>query len=182
MLKKILLATLLMTASLVAQADEPKSKGAYIGASVGLSIFDDDNGLGIFNDDEDTAFQGYLGYKFFKYLGVEARYADFGGFSDGFDTLELKSRSIHAIAFIPFGTSGVEMFGQLGLAEIDQSVAGFGSEDDSALSGGIGVRWHVTPAFVVGAQIDAFVWENDNLGSGYDLSLATNQLTFQINF
>ena len=85
------------------------------------------------------------------------------------------------MGFIPFGESGWELFGQIGVAQIKQSVS-FGSEDDSAGTAGIGVRWHINPKIAVAAQIDAYVWQNDFIGSEYDLSVGAEMLSFQVNF
>ena len=182
MVRNVILVTLLFVAAGVANAAEPKAKGAYIGASFGASVFDDDGAIGGFFDDEDTSKQVYGGYKFFKNFAVEGRYSDLGSFSDGFDSLDITALSIHAVGIIPFGTSGWEIFGQLGFAQVNQEVSGFGDEDDTAGSAGIGVRWHINESFTVGAQIDAYAWENDDLGSLYDFAVATNQLSFQIDF
>ncbi len=182
MVKNTILAALLLVVCGVTNADEPKARGAYIGGSIGASTFDDDGLTGGFLDDQDSSVQLYGGYKFFKYFAVEARYADLGSFSDGINTLDITALSVHAVGIIPFGTSGWELFGQLGLAQINQEVSGFGDQDDTGGAAGIGVRWHINQNIAVAAQIDAYVWQNDSIGSIYDLSVATNQLTFQINF
>ena len=112
---------------------------------------------------------------------IEARVADLGSNSDGSDSLDLSSLSIHALGIIPFGQSGWELFGQIGVAQIEQSVSGFGF-DDSAGTAGIGVRWHINPKITVAAQFDAYVWQNDLVGSEYDLSVSAEMLSFQFNF
>ena len=102
-----------------ANAAEPKAKGVYLGAGAGTSLFDDDGAIGGVFNDQDKSLQTFGGYKFFKYLSIEARYADFGSFSDGVDSLETTSASANVVGIIPFGTSGWELFGQLGLGQID---------------------------------------------------------------
>ena len=176
---KTMLAFILLAVSAAASAEAPKATGVYLGLSAGVAVFDDDTFDGFFYDDEDSAVQGYVGYKFFKHFGIEARVADFGEFSNGFDFLEISSTSIHALGFIPFGDSGWELFGQIGLARISQDYFEFFNEDDTATTLGGGVRWHITPGFTIAAQIDAYVWEdsvNDDLGIG------TNMLSVQFNF
>lgn len=183
MVRNTILAALLLVVCGVATAAEPKARGAYIGGAVGASTFDDGGALaGQFFDDQDTSFQVYGGYKFFKYFAVEARYVNLGSFSDGVDSLDITAFSVHAVGVIPFGTSGWELFGQLGLGQVNQEVAGFIDEDDSAGAAGIGVRWHINESFAVAAQIDAYAWENDTLGLPYDFSVGTSQLAFQLNF
>lgn len=181
MLRKSLVTLLLLTVSATASAEAPKAKGAYLGLSVGITLVDTD-GAFFLDDDQDSAIQGYFGYKFIKHFAIEARVADLGSYSDGFDTFDLSSVSIHAVGIIPFGESGWELFGQIGLAQINQNVAGFGSEDDSAATAGLGVRWHINPKIAVAAQIDAYVWQNDFIGSEYDLSVGAQMLSFQVNF
>jgi len=181
MARNVILVTLLFVAA-GANADEPKARGAYIGASFGASVFDDDGAIGGFFDDEDTSQQVYGGYKFFKNFAVEGRYAELGSFSAGFNTLDITALSVHAVGIIPFGTSGWELFGQLGVAQVNLEVTGLGDGDETAVTAGIGVRWHINQSFTVGAQIDAYVWQDDDLGSQYDFSVGTNQLSFQIDF
>lgn len=182
MIRKTMLAFLLLAFSVAASAEAPKAKGAYIGASAGVSLFDDDGALGVFIDDEDKAFQGYVGYKFFEHFGVEARVTDFGSFSDGFESLDISSYSIHAVGFIPFGESGWELFGQIGFAQINQEVSGFVDTDDTAVTGGVGVRWHINQNVALAGQVDAYVWQNDLIGSAFDLSVGANMLSIQANF
>ena len=181
MFRKTLFALTLLAFSATVSAEAPKENGIYVGVSGGTAIFDDDGGIGFF-DDQDTAIQGYIGYKFFKHFGIEARAADFGGYSDGFDTLDISSVSVHAVGYIPFGTSGWELFGQIGYAQMSEEVAGFYDENDTAGTAGIGVRWHINPSFAVGIQVDAYVWENDLVGSNYDLSIGTQLLSVQFSF
>jgi hypothetical protein len=166
----------------VANAAEPKANGPYVGTSYGISIFDDDGASGGgYLDDEDTAFQVYGGYKFIKYFAVEARYMKLGSFSDGFDSLALSATSLHAVGIVPFGTSGWELYGQLGYGKVKQKLFDY-DVSDNAGSGGVGVRWYLNPSFAFTAQINVYVWQNDDIGDYYDLSVGANQLGIQFNF
>ena len=178
----ILAALLLFVVCGVANAAEPKARGAYIGGSIGASVFDDDGLTGGFFDDEDSSVLVYGGYKFFKYFAVEGRYAELGSFSSAIGSLDITAISAHAVGIIPFGTSGWELFGQLGVAQVKLEVPGLSDGEETAGAAGIGVRWHINQSFTVGAHIDAYAWQDDDFGSVYDISVATNQLTFQINF
>jgi hypothetical protein len=180
MIRKTLVAFLLLTVSATASAEAPNANGAYLGVSGGVAIADAD-GAFFLEDDQDTTVQVYLGFKFIKYFAVEARIADFGSYSDGFDSLDLSSMSLHAIGFIPFGESGWELFGQIGAAQMKQSVNG-ASDKDNAATLGLGVRWHINPKIAVAIQVDAYVWQNSNVGSEYDLSVGAETLSFQVNF
>lgn len=143
------------------------------GVSGGVTLADAD-GAFFFEDDQDSTVQAYLGYKFIKHFAIEARIAYFGSYSDGFNSLDLSSMSIHAIGIIPFGESGWELFGQIGAAKIRQSSAR-GSDKDSATTLGLGVRWHINPKIAVGIQVDAYVWQDNR-------SVAAETLSFQVNF
>lgn len=83
---------------------------------------------------------------------------------------------------VPFSTSGWEIFGHIGFADVSQKVAGLYSASDTAGMAGGGVRWHINQSIAIGAQIDAYVWQNSDIGSEYDLSAGTQQLYFQITF
>ena len=65
---------------------------------------------------------------------------------------------------------------------MSQKVAGLYSASDTAATLGGGFRWYVNPSVALGAQFDVFVWQNDDIGSIYDLSAGTQQLVLQINF
>lgn len=181
MFRKLAIAMVFLAMASAASAEAPKERGVFVGLAGGSAVFDDDGAIGYY-DDTDTAVQGYIGYKFFRHFGIEARLVNFGSYSDGFDSLDLSSVSAHVVGYIPFGNSGWELSGQIGYAQIDQEVTGWYSESELAGSAGIAIRWHITPSFAIGAQVDAYVWENSDIGSGYDLSVATNLLSIQFNF
>ena len=184
MKKQLILAIALLGAFGIAYADAPKAKGLYIGASVGNVVLDDDGASVGLLDDTDSVVGVFAGYKFFRYLSVEARYSNLGTSSDTIDTLDITAISIHAVGMIPFGASGWELFGQAGLAQVglDINVQGAEDLDDNAVTAGIGVRWHINQNIAIGAQVDAYAWTNDTIGSNFDLGVATQQLTFQIAF
>ena len=180
MKKQLLLAVVLLGAFGIANADAPKAKGFYVGGSAGNVVIDDDNALaGFLVDDSDTVLTVFAGYKFFQYLSLEARYSNLGSYDVAIDELDVKAVSVNVVGMIPFGTSGWELFGQVGLAQMDVNVA---ASNETATTAGIGVRWHINQSIAIGAEIDAYVWSDDDLGSQFDLGVATQQLTFQINF
>ena len=163
----------------------PKEKGFFIGGAFGTTEFDDDGAFSWLRfDDTDTSITLSAGYKFFRYFAVEARYADLGTYtiSSGFarESFDLSVVSAHAVGIIPFGQSGWEIYGQLGLGRIDVECGGCG--DETAGSAGLGVRFSPAAQFAVGVQIDAYAWEEDDFDRTYDLSVATIQLAFQYLF
>ena len=185
MKKQLLLAVVLLAAFGIANADAPKGKGLYLGGSAGNVVLDDDgSSAGTLLDDSDSVVGVYLGYKFFQYMAIEARYSNLGSYTASILTLDISAVSLNAVGMIPFGSSGWELFGQVGLAEIgiDNNVQGLGDLEDNAVTAGIGVRWHITQNIALGAQVDAYAWSNDTIGSDFDLGVATQQVFFQINF
>lgn len=180
MFRKLMLAVLLVAFAGVATAAESKPRGFYIGATTGLSVLDDDGAAQGTIDDQDTMIQIYAGYKIFKYLAVEARYADYGGFSDSFDTLEVTAASVHAVGIIPFGQSGWELFGQLGVGQVNLKLAGFADEEEDTFAGGVGVRYSFTDLFSMAVQTDVHVW--DDPSGLYTFSVGGTALAFQLTF
>lgn len=166
-----------------AHAAEPLEHGGYVGGGVGISYLDDDGAYFVFpQDDSDTAAVLYGGYKFFKYLSIEARYSNFGSLNFGGAYTDTSAMSVHAVGTVPFGTSGWELYGQLGLGTVRFDYIGFGEEDQAAGSGGIGIRYCPSKNFAVGIQTDVFVWEDDFIGPAYDPSIGGTVLTARILF
>lgn len=187
MMKKVIFASLLLAICAAANAAEPKSKGFYVGASYGVSTFDDDGlaaGLGL--DDQDTMAQIVAGYKFLKYFSIEARYADLGTFGVPGLSISSTALSAHAVGIIPFGSSGWEVFGQLGYGDVEFKLTDtqFGSNSDtkSAGAGGIGVRWHITNMFSLSAQTDVYVFDEEDFGETYNLAVGGTTLGIQLTF
>jgi hypothetical protein len=173
----------LLLAVSAASAGEVNERGAYIGGAVGATTFDDDGAFSGLNfDDSDTSLGIYGGYKFFKYFAVEARLMDLGSYrleSFEFDTWAF---SVNAVGIIPFGQSGWELFGQLGLGQINLDAGGIDDEDETVGSAGIGVRFTPIRNLSMALQIDAYAWEDDSLGQTFDVSIATTQFSMQYNF
>lgn len=154
-----------------ASAAEPPAHGFYVGAMGGVSQFDDDGMFGGMNyDDSDTGYGAYGGYKFLKYLAVEARIADVG-----FNATALSG---HVEGIIPFGQSGWELFGQIGIASLDTDFWG----TKSAGSAGIGVRFYPTPNLGLAVQTDAYVFEVNDYGRSRNPSYGTTQFAIHYLF
>ena len=185
MVKKVMLACVLLVVCGAVNAAEPKVRGAYIGGAYGISTFDDDGAftsLGLTLDDEDTSLQVHGGYKFLKHLAVEARYVDLGTFALPPIDLDVTAISIHAVGIVPFGESGWELFGQLGLGIVTANIAGIEDVDETAVAGGIGLRYSLTQSFFLSVQTDVYVWEDDSIGTVFDLSVGSTQLALQFIF
>jgi len=182
MYKKLMLACVLLMFAMPGMAAGSKASGGYIGGGLGMSVFDDDGAFdGLAFDDQDTAGMIFGGYKFGKYFALEGRYTDFGSFSvlgAGFD---ISALSFHVVGSIPFGTSGWELFGQLGFGQVSLDIAG-DSTDESAVAAGIGIRYSFSERLSVAAQTDVFVWEDSDIGQTYDLSVGSNLVSVQYIF
>lgn len=183
MLRKILVVAALLATVGTAHAVEPRERGAYVGGGIGTSLFDDGGAFaGFSQDDTDNATMLFAGYKFFKYLAIEGRYTNYGSFElSGLD-IDATAVSAHVVGTVPFGSSGWELYGQLGLGNIEFDF-GFGADDDqAAAAGGIGVRFSPSPNFSIGIQTDVLVWEDDSLGPDYDMGVGSTVLTARIIF
>lgn len=163
-------------------AAPPKERGFFLGGTIGSATFDDDGAFAWYElDDSDTSLTLFAGYKFIPYFGIEARIGDLGTYSisNGLFTESVKvtSLSLHAVGLIPFGLSGWELYGQLGLGTVDFDCSG--CSDETAASAGIGIRYSFTRQVALGVQVDAYAWEDDDY---YDMSIATTQLVIQYLF
>jgi hypothetical protein len=188
MMKKAILGFALLSLCGFAAAEESKARGGYIGGAFGITVFDDGGafaGLGL--DDEDTSMQINAGYKILKHLAVEVRYVDLGSYPiQGLGVnLEADAISVHAVGIIPFGNSGWELFGQLGLGTLSGKASGpggFADFDEDVFGGGIGVRFSPTENFSLAIQTDVYVWEDDSAGFVYDMSVGGPQFSAQFIF
>lgn len=188
MVKKIaVLAFVLANCCTSAMAIESKPTGFYAGGTVGVTELDDDNAFDGFNfDDEDTGFSIFGGYKFMRWVAAEARLSDLGSYKvssdfSSFSTdIDLTAISVHVVGMYPFGSSGWELFGQLGLGSIDVDSDCCGSNDQTVASAGIGVRYYPTANIGISLQTDAYAWEEDD--SSYDPAVGITQIGLQYLF
>ena len=174
----IILATVFSSPALAAS---PKEKGFFLGGAFGAAELDDDGAFSWLDfDDSDSSLALFAGYKFIPYFAIEGRVSDLGTYtiSDGFskESLEATSLSVHAVGLVPFGQSGWELYGQLGIGSIEFDC--IGCSDETAGSAGLGIRYSFGRQLAVGAQIDAYAWEEDD----FDFSIATTQLIIQYLF
>ena len=180
MFKKAVVVLALIVATGTAAAGPPQEKGFYVVGAAGESIYDSD-WFGNFGDDDDNSFHIAVGYKILRYLAIEARYADFGTFEVFLDEFDVSATSIHVVGIAPFGQSGWEFFGQLGLGsvDVDYDFDNFLDGSESAMAGGIGFRWYPTPKVALGIQTDVYVWDYNN---GWGSSVGATQLSLEFIF
>jgi Outer membrane protein beta-barrel domain len=181
MMKKAILGFALLSLCGFATAEESKSKGFYLGAAAGLSIFDDGGAAGgAAFDDEDTSLQFELGYKILKHFAVEGHYVQFGTFDT---VLEVEAISVHAVGIIPFGVSGWELFGNVGVGTVNLQVSGLLDQDEDAIGFGVGVRYSPAENFSFAIQTGGYIFEaDDGTGTIYDMSVGGTQLSAQFIF
>ena len=182
MIRQIILTTLLVLSWGVADAAAPAERGAYIGAGVGTTTFEDDglfNGLTV--DDSDSGFEIVGGYKFFKHLAVEARYTDLGTFTVEGLGIDASVVSVHVVGIIPFADSGWELFGQLGLGTVDISLYG-DSTSEPVGSAGLGVRYSFSENLSLGLQTDAYAYEEVDFRTTYDIGVVQTAITIRFSF
>jgi hypothetical protein len=194
-MQKVLIAAVLLCLGASAMAAEQKARGFYIGGSAGVTTLEDDgyiteDGFLTF-DDSDTAFTLFGGYKILKYLAVEARYSNLGSytitdnFSSGQADIDVTSLSAHVVGIIPFGASGWELFGQLGLSKLNIDISCYqcGDDDETAGSAGIGVRFYPTSNLGISLQTDAYAYEEDDFGGRtYDIGVVATQISINYIF
>ena len=185
MMKKAILGFVLLGLCGFATAEESKASGGYVGGAFGFTVFDDGGAfIGQGLDDSDTSLQINAGYKILKHLAVEARYVDLGSYTVAAfgSTYEASAISAHAIGIIPFGDSGWELFGQLGVGQLTVKETGFVDYDYDVVAGGVGVRFSPTENFSLAVQTDVYVWEEDTTGFIFDMSVGGTQLSAQFIF
>jgi len=172
-----------------AVAAEPQARGFYAGGMVGVTTFDDDGLFDGYNlDDSDVGYAVFGGYKFFRYLAVEGRLSYLGNYSvngtyagekQDFDASAI---SAHVIGIIPFGKSGWEMFGQLGLGSVKVNADCCGDDNQTAGSAGIGVRFYPNANLGISLQTDAYAYEEDTYYKTYDVAIAATQVAVHYVF
>ncbi len=138
--------------------------GFLVGASAGQAGAELEDATSSIEYDEDAAgFSVRVGYRFFKFFGVEAGYVDFGkpeGEVGGGVDLESDSSgfSLFAVGTIPI--TRLELFGKVGYFDWDldgelsngQSI----EEGGSDFSYGAGIGVHVLGPFYVRAEYEVF--------------------------
>lgn len=147
-MKKSALAVLLLLVASAACADDPRT-GFYLGAGVGTATLElEDSDSTVDFDADDTGFKIAAGYRFLKWVAVEADYEDYGQPED--DVLGVRLRgdfhafSVSALGLLPLGN--FDLFARGGIARWDGSLTAvpFGvdvSEDNTDPLFGFGAQY-----------------------------------------
>ena len=151
----------------LAQSDDRRSEldnpqGAYLGAGVGdfsaavdeIDAIDDIDDVGIDFSDGDNAMKLFGGYRFNRYLAVQADYVDFGESSGAVSPSVRGTSDIQGIAPSVVGTlpiGPIELFGRVGMMfyEVDLNLTGGRVIDESGedLVWGAGIGIDVAERF-----------------------------------
>jgi OOP family OmpA-OmpF porin len=184
--------------------------GWYVGGSVGRSKakIDDariSSGLlgsgltptSIVDDDRDTAYKIFGGYKFSKNFSLEGGYVDLGEFGFKETTappgtlngnIKLRALNLDAVATLPI-TEKFSVFGRLGLnyAQARDSFSGTGlvhvvnsspSKRDTNYKAGMGVQYDFTES--LGMRVEAERYRiNDAIGNKGDIDLVSVGLVYR---
>ena len=141
-MRKALVAVFGLTAAALAMPAAAQS--AYIGGSLGQSKFNIDCSGGLTCDDKDTAFRLFGGYQFTRNLAAELGYADLGKSKltgpGGTDELAADAWDLSGVFMWPFGSTGFNVFGRLGLyyGNMDLSGVDRGSKTTTNVTYGLG--------------------------------------------
>ena len=148
-------AATLLAGPAAAQLKAPDS-GFYIGGGLGRT----DSGQGGAIDNKDDAWKAFGGYQFNKHFAVEGGYVDLGKVTLPGASLDSKAWHASAVGSLPL-TGQFALTGKVGLARTETRVGGFGSDDNTDPTYGLGLRYDFTRQFGVRGE-----WERFRLGGG----------------
>ena len=132
-------------------------------------------------DNKDASLQVWGGYRLADWVSMEARYSTLGEYVTNVDDIagqdqdktKAEALSVHMKLIWPFGDSGFDVYGQLGLGiakwDSDFTVIDFegppanngqtrfsASGTEPAVSYGVGVRWTIIPQLTMQLAVDAY--------------------------
>lgn len=155
---------LALSAGTASAQTEDNDSGFYLGAGVGqfnvkIDDIDDTDEAVQSLDDSDRSWKGFIGWRFNKYIAVEAAWIDFGEATDDFSSsgtsgdyrVRVSGIAPYVIGTIPLGP--VELFGKAGYyfydvdasTDLDQPLSpsfnSKSSEQDFVYGAGVGVTF-----------------------------------------
>ena len=101
-------------------AESDSKQGWFAGLSLAATSINTDINV----DDRDSSLSGFGGYRFNDYIAVQGEFTTLGqyeGKEEGLNAIELGGYGVSAKGIIPFGRSGFELYGRLGLAVLHYS-------------------------------------------------------------
>ena len=129
-LSALCLCIILVAASMTASASDT---GFYLGAGIGKASVDPLKfypTLGDYVDNDDTGYKAYGGYRFLKFLAVEAGYTNFGNLqfaernvqgSQEIADVSVKGWDAFVVGILPIGNV-VDIYGKLGIMAWDTTI------------------------------------------------------------
>jgi hypothetical protein len=164
-----ILVSILIFMSGNAIAEESKELGVYIAGAGGWTKWDDDNSIledYCCMDSEDMAFQVSAGYKFNRYFALDARYTWLGEYGVVVEHIDFAAWSVNGVGILPISNNGWELFGQLGLGQIDGSGRDIGHDKEGMWTIGGGVRYSLNQQLSLSGQLDAYSFNTNKWGDG----------------
>jgi len=173
---------------------EIKEKSGYVGASLGYAGYDKGGFDGYGKDKDGVSYGIFGGYRFNKYFALEGRYTYLGKYdlvAPGINGEKTEATysivSANAVGLLPLGDSNWELMGQAGIGNGRYKFSGGESANgrDVAYTLGVGVRWHIVPAFTVQLAADAYKFHVNDDGlpeSKFSTEFGVIQLAGQWNF
>jgi len=100
-----------------------------MGGSWGITSYRHDDAFDAVDtsvDDRDSSVQIFGGYRLLKYFAVEGRFSDLGDYMLTTDevsvSFEFTAWSLHAVGIYPFGGSGFDLYGELGVGTVAREI------------------------------------------------------------
>lgn len=119
-------------------AATPSFAGFYAGASFGNTTVEVDE-PGFSFDADDPSWKAFGGFRFLKFLGVEASYLDLGSPTDGSVTIETTGWSAFGVGVLPLGPFG--LFAKLGAVSSETDITGAIGDDSTDPAYGVGAEF-----------------------------------------
>ena len=127
-----------LTILFVLAASSPALAGFYAGASYGNTTLEIDE-PGFSFDADDPSYKVFAGFRFLKFVGVEASYVDLGSPNDGSVTIETTGWSGFGVGVLPLGPFG--LFAKVGMIAADTEITGVLDESNTDPAYGIGAEF-----------------------------------------
>lgn len=177
-MKRITGIALLGLFSLSAQAG-PADPGWLVGISGMLTSYDID---GTNFDDDAVGGKLSVQYRINKYIGIEGSWLESGNFSadleptspGGGTDVDVGGMSIHAIAYLPFGSEDIQLYGKGGIYDVNQNLdtdTGSSSRSANGMTFGAGTQIAVSSNFSLRLEGD---WFDLDGGDFWTVSLGVN--------
>jgi OOP family OmpA-OmpF porin len=141
-------AAMAMSAGALAQKSET---GWYVGGMIGQADLD---------IDEDTAWKFSAGYQINRTFAVELGYTSLADFSVLGTDVEASAWEVIGVGKLPVANQ-FSVYGLLGIAFTEAEVEGFGKDDSTELTFGVGAQYDFSPKLGLRAQWQRYGADED---------------------